>query len=210
MGKREADRDGIEYYYDPNVGSHGHQGSTVYLVPCEKCGKKIKRVSYGRNATYICDACRCSTQKKKEVIANAWLDEIETKGEHRFNQALDEIQKQVSDFSEYSKAVELARRGAEKYGSVPEAMVAVELLRLHHSIIPQQKIGCYRVDFYLPKIKMIIEVDGGIWHSKKNTRDAELQLILGLDTMILHVPAELIRSDIQKLSALIETKRKMP
>ena len=43
MGKREADADGIEYYYDSNVGARGRRGAIVYLIPCAKCGASIKK-----------------------------------------------------------------------------------------------------------------------------------------------------------------------
>lgn len=56
MGKREADADGIEYYYDQTRGARGGHGCTVYLVPCSRCGKKVEHVSYGRNQNVICDA----------------------------------------------------------------------------------------------------------------------------------------------------------
>ena len=212
MGKKEADIDGIKYYYDSSVGSRGRMGCTIYLVPCEKCGKIIRRKTYNRNNTVLCDACRLGEKKKRDAVAAAWLDEIETKAEHRFNQALDEIQTQVDDFAKYDKSVKVARRGVEKYGSIPEAMVAIELLHLGYRIIPQQKIGKYRVDFYVPDDKFVIEVDGSVYHHGKNIteREAIVQMSLGLDVKIIHVPAELIRKNIQKLGAFIDASLKVP
>jgi very-short-patch-repair endonuclease len=161
---------------------------------------------------YICDRCKYGNREQKEAIAKAWLDEIETKGERRFNQALDRIQKQVRDFSKYEKAVEIARTMQDRYGSVPEAMVAVELIRLGYSIIPQQKVGKYRVDFYIPKEKIVIEVDGAIYHRDRfgGNREAEVNLMLGLDTRIIHIPAELIGQKIWKLKECIEVGMKLP
>lgn len=85
-------------------------------------------------------------------------------------------------------------------------MVAIELLRLGYSIIPQQKIKKYKVDFAIPKEKIIIEVDGSLYHKDvyKGEREAIIQLSLGLDWKIIHVPAEKIAENITKLKQVIE------
>ena len=212
MGRKEADLDGIKYYYDPNACARGHHGCIVYLVPCDICGRKVKRVKYVRNGKTVCDICKVGVKKKKDEIAKAWLDEIETKGERRFNQALDELQAQVKDFSEYEKAITIARRGTERYGSIPEVLVAIELLRLGYKFIPQQKVGRYRVDFYIPDDKFVIEVDGSVYHRNvtKGDREATIQFSLGLDVKIIHIPAELIRKDIRKLGKYIEKSLQIP
>lgn len=212
MSKREADLDGIKYYYDPTVGSRGRRGCTIYLVPCAKCGEMVKRKTYGRNSIVLCDSCKLKEEKQKEAVAEAWFDIIETKAERRFNKALDEIQAQVKNFSEYEEAVKVARKAIDKYGSVPEAMVAVELLRLKYKIIPQQKVGKYKVDFYVPEDKFVVEVDGELFHrdNRHPNREATVQLSLGLDVKIIHVPAELIRKDIRKLGECIDKFLKMP
>lgn len=86
-------------------------------------------------------------------------------------------------------------------------MVAIELVRLGHRVIPQQKIGKYRVDFLLKDVKMVIEVDGDLYHKDqfKGDREATIQFSLGMDWKIVHVPAELISKDIRKLKKIIET-----
>lgn len=212
MGKKEADADGIEYYFDANRGARGRLGATVYKVKCSMCGEEMESLNYGRDLKYVCKRCKKNAGHIKKMIEDSWFNEIEEKGEHRFNRALDQIQSQVNDFSIYEKAIAGARKAQDRYGSVPEAMVAVELLRLRLPFVPQQKIGKYRVDFYIPKIKMIIEVDGKIFHQNRfgGEREARIQFAMGLETKILHIPAELIEKDIQKLGKLIEAKMKMP
>ncbi len=53
---------------------------------------------------------------------------------------------------------------------------------------------------------MIIEVDGQLFHKNiyKSDREAEIQLKIGLDWKIVHIPAELISKDIQKLNKVIQ------
>lgn len=213
IGQRVADLDGIQHYDVVQTSPFGDRRyRTVYLIPCRQCGELVKRYSYGRKMKYICDRCKFGNKEEKNEIARAWFDEIETKEERRFNKALDKIQKQVRDFSKYEKAVEIARKQHRKYGSVPEAMVAVELIRLGYSIIPQQKVGKYRVDFYIPKEKLVVEVDGALYHRNiyAKPREGEINLMLGLDTRIIHIPAELIEKQIWKLKKCLEVGSKMP
>lgn len=134
---------------------------------------------------------------------------LQTPKEKQFDNAVESIRKQVNNFDAYKKPIELARTKAELYGSIPETMVAVELLKLGYHIVPQQKIGKYRVDFAIPKDKLVIEVDGYVYHrdNYKGEREAIIQLSLGLDWKIIHIPAERIRKDIAKLKQVIETFR---
>lgn len=206
MGKREADVDGIEYYYDPTSFNRGHSGATIFKIPCAKCGQIILKKSYGRNHIYVCDACKLGQKKKQIELVNEWLDTVETKSDRRFESAIDRVLSQVLDGSDYDDAIRLARQRVELYGSVPEAMVAIELLHLGYKIIPQQKVGRYHVDFAIPKQKLVVEVDGALFHKNQygGNREAAIQLSLGMDWLIIHVPAELIANDIKKLRPYID------
>lgn len=206
MGKREADVDGIEYYYDPTSFSRGHAGATIFKIPCAKCGQIVFKKTYSRNHTYICDTCKLGEKKKQLELVNEWLDTIETKSDRRFESAIDRVLSQVHDGFDYDEAIRLARQRAELYGSIPEAMVAIELLYLGYKIIPQQKIGKYHVDFAIPYQKLIVEVDGALYHKNQygGNREASIQLSLGMDWLIIHVPAELIANDIKKLGPFID------
>lgn len=205
MGIREADHDGIEYYYDETVGARGHKGALVYLVKCSQCGAKMKSLSYGQNKKYVCPDCKYNRKVKQREVEADLLDSITTKSDRRFAKAVEELRKQTKHFGQYAKVIRLAQTAAERYGSVPEAMVAIELLQLGYRVIPQQKIGKYRVDFYLPDEKIVVEVDGSLYHQKqKDGREATIQLSLGIDTRIIHLPAELIAKDIHKLDKCLK------
>jgi very-short-patch-repair endonuclease len=194
---REALEDGIQY-----IG--GESGRGHFLIPCEVCGRNVIKTQYSRKRNYLCDYCKGVT-KKKEKIYLEHLVGIETPNEKRFRKATENIKNQVKDFRLYEKAVETARTRAEKYGSVPEAMVAIELLKNKYRIIPQQKIGKYRVDFALPDQKKVIEVDGEIYHKNNRNcdREATIQFTLGVSWKIIHIPAELISNDITKLVKIL-------
>lgn len=206
MGFKEADRDGIKYYFDDTVGARGVRGAWVYLVQCSKCGATMKSLVYGPNRQFVCPECKYKLKVKRREIEADLLDGLTTKSDRRFMAAVDKIRKQTKGFDEkYSRAVNLAGKAREKYGSVPEAMVAIELLYLGYKVIPQQRIGKYRVDFYLPDERIAVEVDGSLYHQKQKTnRDAVIQLSLGMDARIVHIPAELIAENIHKLERCIK------
>lgn len=208
MGYNEALADGIQRVYDAEIGRGGKKGTYVYLVPCEICGTVTKKRVYRRDLINTCDKCKATlkarqTEKKK---IDSKLLQVETKHEQRFNKAVSKIKKQVKDFSSYTNAINIAKTSLEKYDSIPESMVAIELIHLKYKIIPQQKVGKYRVDFAIPKEKIVIEVDGSVYHKDiyKGDREATIQFSLGMDWKIIHIPAEMIENDITKLKDIID------
>lgn len=202
-GHMDAIEDGIQFF-----GGHGR---FTYIIPCELCGGDVKRTQYSRTRNYICNYCKGLIKKKEKIVLDH-IENVETKAERRFNKAVANIEKQVKNFQAYEKAINIAKTRAEKYGSIPEAMVAIELLKNKHKIIPQQKIGKYRVDFALPDIKMVVEVDGIIFHrrtERKEDREYAIQLALGFDWKIIHIPAELAAKRITMLEKAIQKMNTM-
>lgn len=200
MTKSEACalHDGIDILQD-------ERGYRTYLIPCCKCGRIIKRKQYTSEKDYFCDYCTLNLKERKKAKDQIELDKIRSRKEQAFDKAVERIRKQVRNFDVYGKAIKIAETRAERYGSIPEAMVAIELLRLGYHIIPQQKVGRYKVDFAIPKQKLVIEVDGKLYHGKEGEgkREATIQISLGFAWKIIHVPAELIERDIQKLKKVI-------
>lgn len=205
MSIAEANYDGIERVYDENYPARGRKGAYVYKIPCGCCGKIITKLHYRKDIVQMCDYCKLKIKNKKAELQKE-LIETKSKREKQFDKAVNEIKKQVKDFSKYEKAIKIANERAEKYGSIPEAMVAIELLKLGYSIIPQQKVGKYRVDFVIPKQKNVIEIDGSLYHKNvyKGDRESTIQMSLGIEWRIIHIPAELIAKNITKLNEIIQ------
>lgn len=197
-----ARRDGIKSEIGPGRGRK--DGVINYLIPCSKCGAIIKRLIYDGNKTYLCPVCKRNEKRKKKAYEDEYMD-VETKWEKRFNAGVEKIKKQVKNFDDYEESIRLAKTRLNDYDSIPEAMVAIELVRLGHLVIPQQRIGKYKVDFALKDIKTIIEIDGEVYHKNiyNNDREAVIQLSLGMDWKIIHIPASSISKDIQKLEKII-------
>lgn len=178
---------------------------TAYHIICESCGNEYIKRRYNSNDEHLCDKCRYIRNKKIKAKESIDLSGIQTKNEIKFDRAIAEMRKQVKWNPKYDRCAEIAKKRVESYGSIPEMMVAIQLLYLGYRIIPQQKIGRYRVDFLIEDIKTVIEIDGQVFHSKpKNDREATIQFSLGLDWNIIHIPAELIRNDIEKLLLILQ------
>lgn len=200
----DAIADGIRVV--KNEHSSGSKIRYSYYIPCEKCGADIWRTQYSRKRVYICDYCKSKSLRQKKIFEKPEWEKIETPADIRYNKAIENIRLQVKDFERYQKPIEMARKRNEKFASVPEAMVAIELLKLGYRIIPQQKIGRYRVDFAMPDEKIVVEVDGALYHQDKynGKREAVIQYSLGMDWKIIHIPAEKIDKNIQSLKKIMD------
>lgn len=192
-----AKKDGIEVVR--------HYGLATYLVPCKQCGKIVPRRTYNPKRKNLCEYCELVYERKCEAMEQEIWNLIKTPKEQTFDKAVAKLYKQVKNFDSYKEAIEIAKKRTERYDSIPEVLVAIELIKLGYSIIPQQKVGRYRVDFAIPSEKLVIEVDGGLYHPNgpKAGRDGDIQLSLGLDWRILHIPADWISKHIKMLKKVI-------
>lgn len=178
---------------------------TVYHITCDACGNEYTKRIYKSSVEHLCDRCRYMRNRKIKEKTKADLEGFQTKNEIKFEKAIIEMKNQVEWNPKYERCAGIAKKRVEYYGSIPEMMVAIQLLYLGYSITPQQQIGKYRVDFLIGSIKTVIEIDGQIFHGKQTpNREATIQLSLGLDWQILHIPAELIRKDILKLETILQ------
>lgn len=202
MSKADAIRDGIEII-DGRLGRY-------YKISCAQCGHTYASRQYTGNRVYLCPTCREINRKKLKAHVEQLslsIPDAETKEEKRYRKAVEEIEKQAGSLKGYEKAVEVCRKATFKYGSTPEAMLAIELVRNGYRVIPQQKIGRYRVDFALPNEKLIVEVDGSIYHTnsqKELEREASINYKIGLDWRFIHIPAESISKDVRKVVRLLK------
>lgn len=173
-------------------------GSGEYV--CTDCGKTF----YLRRTPEVprCMSCQSRRKSKRNQFKRAMENELDirTKEQKRFDEATRIIQSKYGD--EWNDSIQLASKGMSRYGSIPEALMSIILAHAKMPFIPQQKIGKYRVDFCIPKIKHIIEVDGSVYHTntkKELEREGIINYTIGLDWKIVHVPAEAIQSNIDKI-----------
>ena len=203
-----AEADGIKYRKIGRKEAKRQVDILVFEIPCEECGKIYEqRRIYRSSDHHLCPYCRNVDKMQGTMVKQAILDKLYTPGQQRFFKARELYCQQVKSAKNRDRAINVAEKACEKFGSIPEAMVGIELIRLGYRVYPQHKIGQYRVDFAIPDIKLIVEVDGSLYHSNKEKRlqrDAAIEYIVGFDWEIAHIPAEMIQKDITKLKSCID------
>lgn len=186
----EAKKYGVSYRKD------GRQ--YWYMVTCSECGSKFESLRFNHNHKYTCKSCKDNAKVLSD--STLYLDK-----EARFERAVSRISKMVKDIDEYKNAIDIVHKNLHHKGwfqSTEEVMVAIELIKNKLKIIPQQKIGRYKVDFAIPSRKLLLEVDGKTFHNdliKQRERDGKILFTMGMDWNIVRIPTELINKDITKL-----------
>lgn len=100
------------------------------------------------------------------------------------------------------------------FDSTEEMMVAIELLHKKVNLRHQVKMGRYRADFVLPDYKIVLEVDGVMFHNentrkKEQIRDNLIILNLGAEWEVIRITDKLINDNITKLvPAILKLKDK--
>jgi very-short-patch-repair endonuclease len=174
-------------------------GNAIYTVPCAVCGRAVTTRSFSTNKTYKCRLCKNEVARRMAENAKAaklehdsiMADELGTDAEHAAR-----FEKAASRFDDsYSKSIVKARTVIDRFDSSPEAVAGIGLLHIGARVIAHQKVGMYTVDFCLPDEKVVVEVDGSIYHTdemKAHSRDLAVVRMLGMDWVVRHIPADAI------------------
>lgn len=193
MSYKEALEDGILFLQNK-------QGYNTYFVPCHICGASVPNWGYRRNIKYTCENCR------NKLIEKAREDKNEDLKKRRFENAIKRLSK-VVEIEKYKNAISniekiLYTRGW--FQSTEEIMVAIELKKRNVKFIHQYKIENYKIDFLLPEIKVILEIDG-VFHNKEKdeNRDEILKYKFGDEWEIIRIKTDLINENISKLTKAI-------
>lgn len=185
-------------------------GRARYTVPCDVCGKLVETGSYNTESVYMCKECTHETVSVRNRIKELakWKNYQESEhgqgisyeSYHRFDSAV----KKFSD--KYSDAIEKAKKYANVFDSTPEVIACIELLYIGVKVIAHQKVGSYTVDFCLPDEKLVVEIDGSLYHNddvKDFWRDSAIKNMLGGQWEIKHVPADAVANDHAAFGRLI-------
>ena len=146
---------------------------------CKDCFEQYKKDMYEKKRQYA--------RLKKELMMERAVRSLE-------HQKLD-----IYDYEEAIKAVQdFITEKPEKVDSAPEIIAAVILIQNRIDITLQQKIGKYTVDFYIPSMKTVLEIDGERHRGKlyyDNERDIELRKMLGADWEIVRIKADYLNEN---------------
>lgn len=135
---------------------------------------------------YICEDC---TKKMKLIRKIEVVDGAEERLLKTFNHG------KWMEFNERTiKSADIVRKrvfdGIDNFGSKQEAMIAIQLERNGVIYETQRNIGGYKVDFFIPQLRIILEIDGALYHTNENDtflRDRKIMSCLGEKWEIVHL-----------------------
>lgn len=194
-----------EMYSDDELEAFGvrrittSSGSTFYEVPCAVCGRATRRYTFSPSKIVKCVICASEIEQKRRDKCKAVKRQHEE--EMAEEMGVDAVhyrrfEKGVSKFGlAYYPSIEQAETVMSKFESVPEVVACIEMLYIGARVIPHQSVGSYTVDFCLPDEKVIVEIDGSIYHAnadKEFRRDLALKNMLGSDWIIRHIPSDAV------------------
>jgi very-short-patch-repair endonuclease len=171
-----------------NLVSHNDIHQREY---CEDCFKEVSEQYYSKKAEYI---------RLKHYLM--------------FERAIRMFERQNADAYEYKQAIEAVQEFSsehpEKFESSHEILAAIILVYNEIAAHVQYNVGKYRVDFCIPQLKIILEIDGYMHEYKPkhdNNRDIDIRNILGKDWETIRIPTKYIEKNAELLVEAIKTMK---
>lgn len=196
MGHAEAVEDKIRF---ATCGKY----KKFYYPKCSICGDEVKSMNYLRSIKYTCARCKYIKAMVEEKYR---LRESKNNGSAQLSRAIERISKKAN-IANYQRAVNDITADMEegvRFGSTEEVITALELKRLKVKYRHNVKFGRYRADFVLDELKIILEVDGRLYHTKETApreelRDNLITLSVGAEWEVIRITDNLINDNITQL-----------
>jgi len=179
----------------------GYDGFRRYQPPCHICGTPVNCWNYVHGTKYTCTECRLILASLAHMRKCEFSVGKQTK---KLKQAVKRIS-HVTDINPYTEAISYVQENLNNPGwfqSTEEMMVALELFRRKVVAQHQVRVFDYRVDFYVPEMKVVLEIDGSIYHGKdveqrEHTRDELISEKLGCE--VIRITTDNINKNVTKL-----------
>lgn len=183
----------------------GADATTTRARDIENQSMMLKDVSpYSR---CYCDKCAKEVDAKEKEERELY---IKLKKREMFHKAVNILEKQNTNMYSYKDAIEVVQGFLEehpdKFDSSYEVLAAIVLVHNRIYSKMQYKVGRYQVDFLLPELFVVLEIDGERHKNNKphdTKRDIQLQQMLGDGWDIIHIPTEHLDKDAKKLPQAI-------
>jgi very-short-patch-repair endonuclease/DNA-directed RNA polymerase subunit RPC12/RpoP len=184
-----------------------------YTVICIKCKNEFEMLSYIREKEYTCKKCKYKSMVENRLKNNP---DILQKAYTKLNSSIERIIKQKQSIVEYQSAIEKMNKYVNINGwrgSTEEMITALVLFKDNIELKHQYKIGKKKVDFLLPDYKIVLEIDGELYHGVENKkrdeeRDKYIINILGNDWDVLRIKTNDINKKAFKVTdAVIRFKK---
>lgn len=155
---------------------------------CENCLNEIERQETEERKLYI-------KLKKREM----------------FRKAVKLLEDQYTDMYEFKEAIEVVRDfmedNVDKFDSSYEVLTAIVLVQNRIYSKMQYKVGPYQVDFLLPDLLVVLEIDGERHKHRKeydSVRDKFIKKELGPHWEIIRIPTEHLDKNAKKIPEAID------
>lgn len=161
--------------------------SKQFIHICVMCGKDYEN---NTRISYKCSKCeqKLALVKKLEMVDKAEYKLTRVPGKQRMKNGNDL-------FKEICSVRKRIENGIDKFSSLQETMVAVQLEKQNLKYESQKEINGKKVDFFLPELKIILEIDGELYHTDENKeflRDRQIMKGIGEEYEIVHIEADYV------------------
>ena len=173
--------------------------------PIDDMGLEIPELSTYRRC--YCDECM---SKAYQTEAEERRQFAKLRKREMLRKACRILENQNTDMYEYKEAIEVVtdfiEANVDKIDSSYEAVAAIVLVhnRIHAKM--QYKVGKYQVDFLLPDLMVVLEIDGERHKHKKEydrMRDRRIREILGEEWQIVRIDTDNLDKNAKKLPEAI-------
>lgn len=166
---------------------------------------------------WYCEECYARIDEERKADKDSY---VRLKKKLMFERAVRMLEKQDLDLYEYKEAIDLVRKHSAEnlnlFDSADEMVAAIVLIKNGKRIKTQHKVAGYRVDFYIPGMKVVLEIDGYMHkYSKKkdNKRDLKIRQELGQDVEVIRIDTKYIEQNakmlVEAIKALREERQKL-
>lgn len=185
------------------------------IYTCWNCGNCVTEDNKIHTRAF-CDECRKNYQEEYEAYMSTYL---KMKMEIMWNRAIRCMERQEKVdinqyFDECQYVKDIAFKDFNKFQSSNEMMAAIELLKCRVKTKMQYKILKYRVDFYLPDLKVVLEIDGRLHDFKvKKDSDRDIAILAELNSNdkgweVVRIPTGYLEMNIKQLVPAIKAVKK--
>lgn len=196
----------------------GGPGGDWYYPLCHKCGAEVPVWRYESGTKYTCKKCRA---EERMIAADIKKEEDHKTRTAKLEKVIHRI-KQGGSYPKYESAIAAVRQmidgGGHVFDSTEEIEVAIVLLKAGIKFRHQVRFGKrYVADFVLDEMKVVLEVDGDIFHgdstmARQKIRDDLIVAALGPEWEIVRIKTSTLNQNMAKLPKALKAvlkKREM-
>ena len=175
-------------------------------------GAHFMRKDYSKYRSY-CVECK---RKHDEEIKSDKESYAILKKKVMFERALELLETQGCEMAKIRNSAIMTQKylytHIDKFDSADEIIAAIILISRGVKIQPQAKVGKYQVDFLLPDLEVVLEVDGYMHKTRKkydSLRDAEIRQELGEEWEVVRISTKVLETNAIKIIEAIPTLKEV-